>query len=111
MKKAIIAAGLVLLVVLVAALTKQLNRSGPNSRRVTGIVVHEMRPGHDFWGLETSFSWRDPLRPRKLRFQDLPIEYQMVGTRVEVVYEVTDVIGISDWDVVIDPVNVKQAER
>lgn len=65
-----------------------------------GTIVHNIEDNKDFLGLKLNF-WSKPFGQRKLRINNLSEEFRIENLKVTVKYEITDVIGTSDWDVVI----------
>lgn len=78
-----------------------------------GVMRHIDRVEDDFWGLETKKKiFGVPLMTERYRLEDTPIiyelpeEFKIDGLPVKVSFRILDVIGMSDWDVVIVPVEI-----
>ena len=72
-----------------------------------GTILHHIDDGKDFWGLKISF-WDRPFGPKKLRIKNLPENFQVEQLKVNVRYGIADVIGTSDWDVIIDIIDIQK---
>lgn len=69
------------------------------NKTLTGFVVKNSE--YEAWGVET----RQLLFKRILSVNNLPLEFQKSGTKIEIVYSVSDVVGKGDWGTVITIVN------
>lgn len=73
-----------------------------------GTIVYVFDERGNFWGLEKSFSWKDPFATKKLRISYLPEEFQTEGLKVKVEYGKDDVIGYNDWDTIIGIIKIQK---
>lgn len=67
---------------------------------VTGKILLANVNGAQIWGLEVDRSLSYLFSSPKLRFADLPNQYQVNGKHVRVRYTIQDVIG-GEWGVVL----------
>ncbi len=72
-----------------------------------GTIIHNTAEGKDFWGLKISF-WDRPFGPRKLRISNLSNDFQVDQLKVRVKYGTADVIGTSDWDVIVKIIDIQK---
>lgn len=80
-----------------------------------GVMRNIGQVEYPAWGLETSKNFLGiPLYKQYYSISDTPIIYQLPedfkvdGLAVKVKFEVIDVIGMADWDVVIRPMEIEK---
>lgn len=97
---------LVILIILICAFYIIFKENPPNYT-YEGKIVHQIREGYDFWGLEISF-WDRPLGQRKLRIGNLDKEFQIDGLQVVTKFGMWDVTGPGAWNVVIKILEIQK---
>lgn len=92
--------------------------SNTGTQTRVGVMRNIGQVEYPSWGLETSKNFLGiPLYKQYYSISDTPVIYQLPedfkvdGLAVKVKFEIIDVIGMADWDVVIRPIDVTKISK